>query len=129
MQLSRAMVVTVAGAGWGSVNGPYGLQSAAVVPKGFASVCVSQGWDTAQMWQKLNSGREWFGHDNGAYIYLNSADDNWWIDEPAGAGIYVAPAKGVLSPPRSGWRALRQDAGDLPTVSEADGDAPAAERS
>jgi hypothetical protein len=25
------------------------------------------------MWQQLNSGRDWFAHDNGAYIYLNAA--------------------------------------------------------
>jgi hypothetical protein len=36
--------VKVAGAGWASVNGPFVRTSAAVTPKGFASVCVGQGW-------------------------------------------------------------------------------------
>ena len=50
-----------------------------------------------------------------AYIYRNKADGQWWIDEPSGDGVYVAPRTAPL-PPTGGWRALKRDAITLPQL-------------
>lgn len=95
------------------INGEYTNMSADTVPEGFDKVCKEQGWDTGQMWKKLNRGRPWFSAANQAYIYFNSGDGHWWIDEPGGGGVYkaVGPAHAF---PAVGWKLLAQPSGTSP---------------
>jgi len=97
--------IVVEGAGISEVNGEYLATDGAEIPGGFRAVCEQQGWDTSQMWAKLNTGQRWFKASNEAYIYWNAADRNWWIDAPDGNGVYkaVAPAH---APPQVGWNLL-----------------------
>ena len=69
------------------------------------------------MWNKLSDlKRPWFEAENGAYMYFNRADGQWWIDEPDGAGVYVSKADTQL-PPVDGWNPLRANASPLPVLS------------
>ena len=75
-------------------------------------------------WKKLNGGRKWLHAENGAYIYLNSMDNHWWIDEPSGRGVFIAPEKHQMksqnsienTPPSFGWRYLGTTSEALPSV-------------
>ena len=108
--------MTVANSGFPSVNAVYQQQSARVIPKGFAAVCMQQQWDVQRTWDKLNGGRDWWSADNGSYLYLNVMDGKWWLDEPGGNGVYIAPAEGRM-PPARGWQPLAPQALPLPQVS------------
>ena len=57
----------------------------------------------------------WYEMENGAYVYKNVADGQWWIDEPSGGGVYVVPSTAPL-PPTDGWRALPQGLSPLPKI-------------
>eukprot|EP00965_Chrysotila_dentata_P261845 6214379-Pleurochrysis_carterae.AAC.1 len=59
--------------------------------------------------------RAWFEAESGAYIYWNRSDGNWWIDEPSGAGAYIAQSDQQL-PPTEGWKPLPGTKLPLPTV-------------
>ena len=115
--------VRIYGSGIASVNTKYEWRSSNLIPEGFARVCVQNQWDVETTWAQLNGGRNWLHASNDAYIYLNSMDDQWWIDEPSGRGVFVAPHQKVLSslnndflPPMNGWRALEQGNSPLPNV-------------
>ena len=97
--------IVVSGAGDSRVDGEYSATSASVVPAGFGKVCEQNGWDTQQMWQKLNGKGSWFSADTGAYIYWNRSDRSWWIDEPEGHGVYKV-AGPAHAPPQVGWSPL-----------------------
>lgn len=101
----RISHIVVAGAGIEGVNHEYHLTDASQIPVGFVAVCKAQGWDQQAMWDRLNSGRDWFSADNGAYIYWNQADEHWWIDTPDGNGVYKAMAPNH-APPQTGWKLL-----------------------
>ena len=109
--------VRVANAGVPSVVGLYAQRdAAAAIPAGFAKVCEQMGWPTRQMWKKLSDeSKPWFEADNGAYIYRNVEDGQWWIDEPSGSGVYVAESTAPL-PPSSGWRLLHGAKSPAPEV-------------
>jgi len=94
--------IMVGGAGEPSLNGEYVATDASKVPIGFDATCKQQGWNTAQMWEQLNAGSTWYGASNGAYIYYNRGDSNWWIDEPSGAGVFKARGPSH-APPQLGW--------------------------
>mmetsp|Transcript_30699 Transcript_30699/g.96864 ORF Transcript_30699/g.96864 Transcript_30699/m.96864 type:complete len:81 (-) Transcript_30699:159-401(-) len=65
-------------------------------------------WPTAESWRSLaDQQKTWFLHENGAYIYRNTRDGQWWIDEPSGGGVYVAKSDSDL-PPTEGWEPLPQ---------------------
>ena len=67
-------------------------------------------WDTQDTWNRLaDQALPWYEMENGAYVYKNVADGQWWIDEPNGSGVYVALSDAPL-PPASGWRALGAEA-------------------
>merc|ERR1740130_912 len=83
--------VRVKGSGVESVNTHYEWTSATVIPPGFETVCVQNRWGVESTWKMLNNGKPWLRASNDAYIYLNSADGQWWIDKPDGDGVYVAP--------------------------------------
>ena len=68
-------------------------------------MCVQQGWQTQELWQKLGGGLHWFKAANGAYIYWNASDKHWWIDKPDGNGVYKALAP-THAPPQVGWKLL-----------------------
>ena len=75
-----------------AINGDYFPKSPEEIPSGFAAVCQSQGWDTNDMWTKLNGVNPkmdiWFAHsENESYVYWNKNDENWWIDGPDGNGV------------------------------------------
>jgi len=111
--------ISVLGAGVATLNGWYLKKSADQIPEGFDAVCRQQRWETGKMWAQLNGAKDWFGHENGAYIYFNQADKKWWIDEPGGNGVYTsragAPPHAV---PAHGWDLLDAKAQDrrLPSV-------------
>ena len=120
--------IRVKGSGVGSVNTDYEWTSASVIPPGFERVCIENRWGVKSTWEKLNNGKPWLRASNGAYIYLNAADGQWWIDKPDGAGVFVAPKNedgggscstgefSYLKPPVSGWRALSPSYNPPPSV-------------
>jgi len=93
--------------GHASTNGEF-LERAYRIPDGFAKVCDAQGWETVGTWLKL-AGPEavWYEAPSGAYIYFNRADGQWWIDAPAGHGVYVAKGKDALT--KGPWKPLNGD--------------------
>jgi len=97
--------IVVSGAGSADVNGEYLVADASEIPVGFDSVCRQQGWNTNDMWQKLNGGQKWYKAANESYIYWNMADRHWWIDRPDGAGVYKAEAP-QHAPPQNNWKLL-----------------------
>ena len=106
--------LAVVGASVDSVNQQYDSRSPAAIPAGFASTCNEMGWSSEQMWVQLSDGRRpWFEAQNGAYIYWNRSDGNWWIDAPSGAGVYILKADTPL-PPLNGsagaWEPLSAEA-------------------
>jgi hypothetical protein len=122
--------VRVKGSGVESVNKQYEWTPATIIPPGFEKVCVQNRWGVESTWEMLNNGKPWLRASNDAYIYLNSADGQWWIDKPDGDGVYVAPKdqpqRGASScgageashatPPTTGWRALSPSYTPAPSV-------------
>ena len=106
---AMAPSVRIVAAGVPSVVGSFVAKSpTAEIPKGFAAVCESMRWPTAESWRSLaDQQKTWFLHENGAYIYRNTRDGQWWIDEPSGGGVYVAKSDSDL-PPTEGWVLLPQ---------------------
>jgi len=83
----------ITAAGRPSVIGLFSARPSSAIPAGFAKVCVQQGWGVEKTWKQLNdASRDWFESDNGAYIYYNKGDGQWWIDEPGGNGVFKAAA-------------------------------------
>jgi len=107
--MQGAPSVRIVAAGVPSVVGSFVAKSpTAEIPKGFAAVCESMRWPTAESWRSLaDQQKTWFLHENGAYIYRNTRDGQWWIDEPSGGGVYVAKSDSDL-PPTEGWVLLPQ---------------------
>ncbi len=112
---ATAFSVSVHGSGVPSVNQTYEWKTHDIIPKGFASVCIKNQWNVQLTWDKLNGQRLWLHAENDAYIYLNSMDNHWWIDEPNGNGVYIAlelqslstcTADNMFAPPTTGWRSL-----------------------
>lgn len=100
------VVVRISAAGVQSIVGRYAMREPTAVPNGFAKVCQQQGWPIEETWQRLSDlRRPWFEADNGAYMYFNIADGQWWIDEPGGAGVYVSRSDTPV-PPIKGWKPL-----------------------
>jgi hypothetical protein len=84
------------------------------IPSGFARVCNDQGWDTTDMWVKLNGldpiENTWFAHSqNESYIYWNKSDGKWWIDGPDGNGVWILEGPSH-APPAHGWRHVTRGA-------------------
>lgn len=99
-----------------SVIGKYAPRSANVVPEGFAKVCIQQRWDVQGTWQRLCDFRKpWFEAENGAYIYFNKGDGQWWVDEADGTGVYVSRRDTPL-PPADGWEPLGSSPMPVPNV-------------
>ena len=108
--------VRIVAAGVTSVVGTFSARNPAVIPAGFDKVCKQMKWDTREMWLKLSDQRlQWYEAANGAYVYRNVQDGQWWIDEPGGMGVYVAPSKSEM-PPMAGWQPLQGAAAPLPTL-------------
>jgi len=113
MAMAMARVVVVEGAGSVDVNGKYAERDPRKVPAGFRLTCEKMLWDPEQTWKELTTGTTpWFESDNDSYIYLNR-DGRWWIDDPSGAGVYIAKHDGASeTPPTSGYVPL--SGGELP---------------
>jgi hypothetical protein len=89
------------------VCGEYHPRSSTNVPRGFADVCESQGWDVLSTWARLNGVNPdtnvWFAHaKNDSYAYHNKADGRWWIDGPDGKGVWIVDGPSH-APPSRGW--------------------------
>lgn len=109
--------VEVADSGVPSVNQIYTQRDPAVIPVGFSLTCAEMKWDPEEMWQKLSDGQApWYEAPNGAYIYWNQGDSQWWIDAPDGKGVYVAKVAPQEPLPAEGWRALSPAYSPLPSV-------------
>ena len=88
--LSRAFTLSVRGSGVASVNTDYSWAPSTLIPKGFTLVCNQNNWNVESTWKRLNGERDWLkATTNEAYVYFNSADRHWWIDEPGGLGVFV----------------------------------------
>merc|ERR1711962_4508 len=117
--LSKMRGLTVSNAGFDPVNGKYLSQPHTLVPESFDLVCRQQGWDTAQMWSKLNGQREWYKHQlNESYVYYNNADSKWWIDGPDGLGVYITSPAPFKPPSEQSWILIQKHvkSTDLPVV-------------
>jgi|EP01083_Nonionella_stella_P030424 hypothetical protein len=121
---ASAFALRIQGSSIPSVNKDYEWKSANIVPKGFAQVCQQNQWDVESTWNRLNGGRDWFhAPSNDAYVYLNSMDNHWWIDEPNGRGVFIAfekkplaTLKGKTLPPTDGWKVLGGGNELLPSI-------------
>lgn len=120
---SRPVMIEVKSSGVQSVNQQYTWQDGSIVPRGFEKVCIENHWDVETTWKSLSQNKPWLeGTKNEAYIYFNHADGHWWIDEPHGSGVFIAPApinskenlQGI--PPCNGWKALATSYEPLPTI-------------
>ena len=121
LTVSSIAAVRVRGSGVASINTDYHWTSPENIPPGFAKVCLQNSWNVESTWKKLNAGRDWLRATNESYIYLNNADGNWWIDEPGGMGIFIAPAAATdnnlkTCPPTKGWKPLSKDYMPAPIV-------------
>jgi len=112
--------VQISGAGLSSVNGMYMPKSpSSSIPIGFKKTCDSMKWPVEKTWDDLSSkDTDWYlSTTNDSYMYLNARDGTWWIDEPSGAGAFIALDKGNgEGPPASGWRPLDGIPGPVPEV-------------
>mmetsp|Transcript_8522 Transcript_8522/g.21012 ORF Transcript_8522/g.21012 Transcript_8522/m.21012 type:complete len:160 (+) Transcript_8522:322-801(+) len=109
--------IRVKGSGVESVNTDFEWTAATKIPPGFERVCRENSWGVESTWDMLNKNKPWLRASNEAYIYLNNADGQWWIDKPDGAGVFVAPKiQGEDTPPASGWRALSPLYNPAPSV-------------
>eukprot|EP00873_Tetraselmis_striata_P013834 jgi/Tetstr1/434098/TSEL_023242.t1 len=79
------------------------------------------GWPTAKMWDQLSerplgdTARWWWESENESYIYYNRGDNQWWVDGPSGAGLYVVPDMDASPvPPQDGWIPLQGAARPAP---------------
>jgi hypothetical protein len=116
MSSLTAAAVRVASAGVPSVVGLYLPRDPSVVPKGFAKVCKQMRWPVEQTWNRLSAqDLIWWEAENGAYMYKNVADGQWWLDEPGGSGVYVVVSDAKVPPP-SGWKALGDGAEPMPEL-------------
>ncbi|KAL3928906.1 MAG: hypothetical protein SGBAC_012441 [Bacillariaceae sp.] len=125
MTTTSATMIRVQGAGVASVNGVYKAKPYSEVPAGFAKTCDKMGWPSEATWVKLAVPTlDWYEADNGSYIYLHK-EGQWWIDDPSGAGIYIADNLNGNNPlplnPSSDWKPLGQGRLPLPSVEMADG--------
>ena len=112
------MELVVSNAGFQSVNGNYHQIRHEVIPTGFAKVCNEQGWNSSEMWSKLNGLNVWYQHkENDSYIYFNNSDQKWWIDGPDGLGVYIISGT-PDNPPKEGWKLIQNNLNDksLPNV-------------
>jgi hypothetical protein len=120
MVVKALAAVRVRGSGVASVNVDYQWTSPHIIPPGFAKVCDDNSWDVNQTWQRLNNGRNWLcSTSNDAYIYQNAADGHWWIDEPEGKGVFIAPIERQETgnvPPLTGWKPLSDHYLPLPKI-------------
>ena len=139
--MATAPIVRITAAGVPSVVGQYLAKASTIVPDGFAVVCKQQRWPVletcvsecvepsrarprlaltsvlcAGRWKRLSDlEKPWFEADNGAYIYFNKGDGQWWIDEPNGSGVYVS-GRATSLPPADGWKPIGSSPSPLPTV-------------
>ena len=120
IQIMSTIVVIVQNSGTTSVNGEYYYKKANVIPHGFDIVCKQNGWNTNELWNKLNGNSYYFEKENGAYIYYNKGDQRWWIDAKSGLGVYIADTDGSEDakkyPPQDGYKVLQNAKLPLPTV-------------
>merc|ERR1712039_781977 len=106
----------VSDAGTESVNGEYCERDPKVVPVGFALTCSEMKWDPEAMWKQLSDQKSpWYEAFNGAYVYWNLNDSQWWVDAPDGKGVYIVKAAN-FAVPAEGWSALPGASPTLPTV-------------
>merc|ERR1719343_8296 len=97
------------------LKGKYKAMSSSTIPKSFDKVCIEQGWNTNQMWKRLNDNNVWYQHTaNDSYIYYNNGDGKWWIDGSDGLGVFTNN-KGVVrhTVPAHGWVPLRASGDDV----------------
>jgi len=108
----------VSASGSQGVNQVYVERDPQVVPLGFSLTCAEMGWEAEKMWLQLSNQRTpWYEAENGAYIYWNKGDSQWWIDAPDGKGVYVAKAQVSDAPADDArWKQLPGAPGPLPKV-------------
>ena len=120
MTTTSALMIRVRGAGVASVNGLYQAKPYSQVPAGFAKTCDKMGWPSKATWIQLAvPSLDWYEAENGSYIYLHK-EGQWWIDDPSGAGIYIANNMEANKPlpinPPSDWKPLASGTLPLPSV-------------
>jgi len=102
--------IQVMNAGVAETNGVYKAMDSHTIPIGFDKVCVENGWDSKNMWSKLNGNNQWYLHSqNNCYVYRNLNDRQWWIDGTDGLGVYIVNEnRGSVKEaiPSNGWSLL-----------------------
>lgn len=102
--------IQVMNAGVAETNGVYNAMDSHTIPLGFDKVCVENGWDSKNMWSKLNGNNQWYLHSqNNCYVYRNLNDRQWWIDGTDGLGVYIVNEnRGSVKEaiPSNGWSLL-----------------------
>ena len=73
-------------------------------------------WPVAETWHRLSDRNlPWWEAENGSYLYKNVEDGRWWLDEPGGQGVYIAPSESKL-PPIDGWMPLGEGRAPMPQL-------------
>mmetsp|Transcript_24797 Transcript_24797/g.59818 ORF Transcript_24797/g.59818 Transcript_24797/m.59818 type:complete len:187 (-) Transcript_24797:105-665(-) len=91
------------------VNAVYSPRDPKNIPTGFARMCnKAGGFAPRPIWDDMTNGiTPWFESDDGCFIYFNCNDAHWYVDNPSGAGLYLAvPDGSLLLPPTNGWVSL-----------------------
>jgi len=103
-----------------NVNSVYAPRDPKTIPTGFSRMCnKAGGFAPRGLWDELTNGvTPWFESKDGCFVYFNCNDGHWYVDNPSGAGMYLAvPDGSLLLPPTNGWVSLRGNRAGAPKMS------------
>ena len=102
------------------VNGAYEPRDPGDIPPGFARMCGrAGGFAPRPVWDSATNGvAPWFESREGCYVWYNRDESHWYVDDPHGAGMYLANPEGsLLLPPTAGWVSLTGRRAGAPRMS------------
>mmetsp|Transcript_28298 Transcript_28298/g.51577 ORF Transcript_28298/g.51577 Transcript_28298/m.51577 type:complete len:188 (-) Transcript_28298:150-713(-) len=102
------------------INSTYNPQDPNNIPTGFARMCnKAGGFAPRPVWDDITNGvTPWFESKDGFFLYFNCNDVHWYVDNPSGAGMYLAvPDGSLLLPPTAGWVSLTGRRAGAPKIS------------
>jgi hypothetical protein len=102
------------------VNGAYEPRDPDDIPPGFARMCGrAGGFAPRPVWDSATNGvTPWFESREGCYVWYNRDESHWYVDDPHGAGMYLANPEGsLLLPPTAGWVSLTGRRAGAPRMS------------
>jgi len=107
-------------------NGVYLPRDPEDIPPGFARMCGrAGGFAPRPAWDSITNGvTPWFeqqGRGGGTgccHVWYNADEGRWYVDDPRGAGMYLADPEGsLLLPPTAGWVSLTGRRAGAPRMS------------